>query len=236
MAAPLPIITIKAQANNHAIFLLLIGWTFLLITLLVSQYYWQSLKLVFLVLVLVALVIIFTGLTKIIQPKFSYYITPKKLEYRHIYGKWQLSWQQIQKIRPITEVYGIDTITLPYLGIRLVSLDMLEKQISPRLANRLIHEQQPLLKFAFVQQLLSFEQIQLNFTPFTLQSGLQISGPVSAFLHHCQSLQSALGYHLYLPETSMDRELNDFQQLLVQCQQASKHYDNNSIHSHVLNH
>lgn len=236
MAASLPTITIKAQANHHALFLILVGCIALILTLLVSQYYWQSFKLVLIFLVLVSLVIIFTGLTKVIQPKFSYYITPKRLEYWHIYGKWQLTWQQIQQIRPIREVSGLTTITLPYIGIRLVNLDMLANQISPRLANRLIHEQQPLLRFAFIQQLLSFEQIQLNFTPFTLQSGMQISGPISVFLHQCQNLQLALGYHLYLPETTMDRALDDFQLLLIQCQQASKHYDDDLIHNHVLNH
>jgi hypothetical protein len=172
-----------------------------------------------------------------LQPQFSYHITPRKLKYQHIYGNWHLNWQQIQAINPIREVSGLTTISLPYIGIRLVNLETLTEQISPRLANRLIHEQQPLLKFAFVQQLLSLEQIQLNFTPFTLQTGLKVSGPIGAFLHHCQSLRSALGYHLYLPETSMDRELNDFHQLLKQCQNASQYYDKeNSTHRHMLNH
>jgi len=225
MTTPLPIINIKAQANHHAIFLLLVGWILLLLTLLVSQYYWQAFKLVLIFIFLVAIVIMITGLTKYLQPQFSYHITPEKLKYLHIYGNWQIAWQQIQAIKPIREVYGITSIDRPYIGIRLINLETLAQQISPRLANRLIHEQQPLLKFAFVQQLLSFEQIQLNFTPFILQSGLEISGPIAAFLHHCKSLQSALGYHLYLPETSMDRALNDFHQLLKQCQNASRHYD-----------
>lgn len=224
MTASLPIINIKAQANHHAVFLLLVGCILLMLTLLASQYYWQTMKLVLIFIYLVTLVIIITGLAKYFQPQFSYHITPEKLKYQHIYGNWQLSWRQIQAINPIREVCGLTTIYLPYIGIRLVNLETLAQQISPRLANRLIHEQQPLLKFAVVQQLLSLEQIQINFTPFTLQSGLNVSGPIGAFLHHCQSLQSALGYHLYLPETSMDRELNDFHQLLRQCQIASRTY------------
>ncbi len=230
MTAPLPIINIKAQANHHAIFLLLVGFILLLLTLLVSQYYWQPFRLVLIFVLLVALVVIITGLAKYLQPQFSYHITPEKLKYQHIYGHWQLTWQQIQAINPIREVCGLTPINLTYIGIRLVNLETLAQQISPRLANRLIHEQQPLLKFAFVQQLLSLEQIQLNFTPFILQSGLQISGPIAAFLHHCDSLHSALGYHLYLPETSMDRELNDFHQLLKQCHNASQYYNNESTH------
>jgi Ca2+/Na+ antiporter len=228
MTTPVPSINIKAQASHHAIFLLLVGFILLLLTLLVGQHYWHTLKLVLIFIFLVALVVIITGLAKYLQPQFSYHITPKKLEYQHIYGQWQLAWQQIQAIKPIRETYGLNTITLPYIGIRLVNLETLAKQISPRLANRLIHEQQPLLKFAFVQQSLSLEEIQINFSPFTLQSGLQVSGPIAAFLHHCKSLHSALGYHLYLPETSMDRELDDFHQLLRQCQHASQHYNEDS--------
>jgi energy-coupling factor transporter transmembrane protein EcfT len=225
MTKSLPIINIKAQANHHGMFLLLVGWVLLLLTLLVSQFYWQSLRLVLMFISLVALVVIITGLAKLLQPRFSYHITPKILKYQHIYGDWQLAWQQIQAIKPIRETYGLSTLDLPYIGIRLTNIEDLAQQISPRLANRLMHEQQPLLKFAVTQQLLSLEQIQINFTPFPLQSGAQISGPIAAFLHHCESLQSALGYHLYLPETSMDRELNDFHQLLRQCQHTSQHYD-----------
>ena len=224
MTTPLPTINIKAQASHHGMFLLLLGWILLLLTLLVSQHYWQTFKLILMFLILVALVIITTGAMKYIQPQFSFCITPKHLKYSHIYGKWKLSWQQIQAINLIREVSGLSTVTLPYIGIRLVNLDVVVQQISPRLANRLIHEQQPLLRFAFIQQLLSLEEIQINFKPFTLQSGVKVSGPVGAFLHHCQSLRSALGYHLYLPETSMDRELHDFHQLLNQCQRASQNY------------
>ncbi len=235
MTTRLPVINIKAQANHHAIFLLLVGWLLLLLTLLVSQYYWQTLRLVLMFIFLLAVVVIITGLAKYLQPQFSYHITPKRLEYHHRYGKWQLAWQQIQAIKPIIEVCGLTTVALPYIGIRLVNLEALAQQISPRLANRLIHEQQPLLKFAFMQQSLSLEQIQLNFTPFILQSGLKISGPIAAFLHHCKSLKSALGYHLYLPETSMDRELNDFHQLLKQCQHTSQFYNKDLTHRHMLN-
>lgn len=225
MTTASPIINIKAQASHHGMFLVLTGWVLFLLTLLVAQSYWQSIKLILMFILLVALVIIITGVTKLLQPRFSYHLTPESLQYQHIYGNWQLAWQQIQAIRPIRETYGLSIVELSYIGIRLHDLETLTTQISPRLANRLIHEQQPLLKFAVVQQLLSLEQIQINFTPFILQSGVQISGPIAAFLHHCESLHSALGYHLYLPETSMDRELSDFYQLLKQCQHTSQHYD-----------
>ena len=86
MTKPLPIINIKAQASHHAVFLLLVGFVLLLLTLLVSQYYWQAFKLVLIFVFLVSLVVMLTGLTKYLQPQFSYHITPEKLKYLHIYG------------------------------------------------------------------------------------------------------------------------------------------------------
>jgi len=100
----------------------------------------------------------------------------------------------------------------------------LAKQISPRLANRLIHEQKPLLAFAVKQQRLTLEQCQLSFEPFELPSGELLKGPLAAFFHHCTVLKTAFGYHLFLPETAIDRELIDFHQLLIQCMSSAKRY------------
>lgn len=223
MNIPSPFINIKAKANHHAVFLILLAVVIFIITLILSQYYWRSQRLILIFIYLLALVILFTGLLKRSEPSVSMILTPRDINYHHRYGNWTLTWQQIQSINTIKEIVGLSTVVLPYVGIRLKSLDSLAEQISPRLANRLIHEQRPLLIFSVQQQLLSFEEIQLNFTPYTLGSGKIIKGPLAAFLHHCQILQKGLGYHLYIPESSTDRELEAFCQLLKQCQ----HYANN---------
>jgi hypothetical protein len=113
---------------------------------------------------------------------------------------------------------------LPFVGIRLTAIATLATSISPRLANRLIHEQRPLLAIAIRLQLISFEQSQLNFSPFTLANGEKIKGPLAAFLHHSSVLHNALGYHLFIPESPLDRELNEFCVLLNQCKQSACHY------------
>jgi len=219
-----PVINIKAQANQHAFFLMLLAIVIFLITLTVSQFYWHSHHLVLIFVYLIAIVVMLTGLLKRFEPKVSLQLSPLKIQYNHRHGKWSLNWQQIQTINTIKEVVGLSTVTLPYIGIRLKNIDALAEQISPRLANRLIHEQRPLLSFAVRQNLLSVEETQLNFEPFTLSSEKIIKGPKAAFLHHCQTLFNGLGYHLYIPEQSMDRELGAFCQLLKQCQHYSIHY------------
>jgi len=220
-----PFINIKAKANHHAVFLILLAIVIFIITLIVSHYYWRSYRLTLIFIYLLTLVILFSGLLKRTEPSVSVKLTPQHLHYSHRHGNWRLSWPQIQNINTINEVVGFSTLVLPYLGIKLKSVEVLAEQISPRLANRLIHEQRPLLAFCLAQSLLSLEEVQLNFNPYLLASGTVIKGPLAAFLHHCQILHKGLGYHLYIPESSTDREIDDFCQLLKQCQYYSTNYD-----------
>jgi len=224
MTTPPPFINIKAKANQHAVFLMLLAVVIFIITLIVSQHYWRSHHLIFVFIYLLTLVIMFTGLLKRTEPKVSFQLTPQRIQYHHRQGNWTLNWQQIQNINTIKEVIGLTTVVLPYVGIQLKNVDALAEQISPRLANRLIHEQRPLLSFSVMHNLLSLEETQLNFNPFTLESGKIIKGPLAAFLHHCQILHKGLGYHLYIPESSTDREIDAFCRLLKQCQHYCANY------------
>jgi len=224
MTKSLPVINIKAQSNHHALFLMLIATLLTGVTILFSQGYWHQYRLVFTFIYLCSLVTFITGLAKYLQPTFSLVLTPKEIKYQHRYGRWQLEWRQIRRISLIYETYGIEQIQLPYIGIGLMQLSSLTNQISPRLANRLIHEQKPLLAFAIKQKLLTLEQCQLCFEPFELPSGELLKGPLAAFFHHCTVLQSAFGYQLFLPETALDRELIDFHRLLIQCINSAKQY------------
>jgi len=224
MAKSLTVINIKAQSNHHALFLMLIAGLIAFFTLVFSQDYWHQYRLVLTFIYLSGLVIFITGLAKYLQPKFSLCLTPEGIKYQHRYGYWQVGWRQIQRISLIKETIGLQQIELPYIGIHLIQLSSLAKQISPRLANRLIHEQKPLLAFAVKQQRLTLEQCQLSFEPFELPSGELLKGPLAAFFHHCTVLKTAFGYHLFLPETAIDRELIDFQRLLIQCTNTAKQY------------
>lgn len=219
-----PFIHIKAKGNHHAVFLILLAFALFFITLLISQYYWRSYRLTFIFIYLSILVILFTGLLKRSEPEVSIQLTPEHIQYRHRHGQWTLYWPQIQNINAINETVGLSTVALPYIGIKLKNIDILAEQISPRLANRLIHEQRPLLSFSVMQHLLSLEEIQLSFEPYTLASGHVIKGPLAAFMHHCEILHKGLGYHLFIPESSTDRDIDDFSQLLKQCQHYSAHY------------
>ena len=224
MKKTLPVIKIKAQSNHHALFLMLVALIITLATLVFSQGYWRQFHLVIIFIYLSALVIFITGLAKYLEPKYSLCLNPTGIKYQHRYGHWIIDWQQIQRISLINETSGLTRIQLPYIGIRLINLSTLANQISPRLANRLIHEQKPLVAFAVSQNLLPLEQALLSFDPFILTSGEILTGPLAAFLHHSTALHQALGYHLFIPETAIDRDLNEFCTLLTQCMRSSTEY------------
>jgi hypothetical protein len=225
MTKILPVINIKAQSNHHALFLMLLGSMIILTTLAFSQGGWHQYRLVLTFIYLSAIVIFITGLAKYLEPKFSLSLSPQGLKYQHRYGYWQIDWQQIHRIALINETLGLEQIQLPYVGIHLLQLPSLYKQISPRLANRLIHEQKPLLAFAIKQETLTFEQCQLNFKPFMLPTGEVLKGPLAAFFHHCTLLDKAFGCHLFIPETAIDRELIEFHRLLIQCKNTANEYN-----------
>ncbi|WDE07748.1 DUF2982 domain-containing protein [Thalassomonas viridans] len=224
MNASLPCITIKAKAKNHGLFLLCLGCLLLLLALLCSVFFWQQARLTLIFIDLVALVTCLTGLVKLMEPKFSFFITPAALCYRHRHGKWRLLWQDTLRINPVRETRGIDMQELPYLGIRLKSIDCLAGNISPRMANRLIHEQRPLTLYCLRNNLMTLEQGTMNFLPYKLADGTSIKGPVAGFLHHSCALHKALGYHLFIPDTAIDRDLADFSRLLSQCKSATARY------------
>jgi hypothetical protein len=218
-----PTINIIARAKHNAYSLALIGMTSLALVLIMMSKYWLEAKLVLILLLLVSLILVFIGITKILEPVSSFSLTPSYLRYQHKYGQWQLPWHDIVDIRQISESVWLEQINLPYVGIRLHQLTALIDNMSPRLASRLIHEHRPLIIFCVQHKLIEFEQGIINFSPFTLEKKA-ITGPRAAFLHQMMILKGALGYHLYLPESALDRDCQAFCQLLKSCQQNAKNY------------
>lgn len=223
MTAQEPKIEIKAQAKHNAYTLILIGAFSLVFLLLIAAQFWQQTKLVLTLLVVICLIMIFIGIVKKIEPPKSFTLVPQYIKYHHKYGTWQLPWTSIANISVISETVGIERITLPYVGIRLHDIENIIERITPRLASRLIHEQRPLVYFCIQQQLATTEELIINFSPFKIK-GKRITGPKAAFLHQTTILKRALGYHLFIPRSALDRDCTDFVSLLKQCKNKATSY------------
>jgi len=219
-----PSIDIKPIAKRNTLTLCLSGALLLTITLLLAQLYWLQFRFVILFIILISLVVILLGVVKLFEPKISLYLTPSEVTYNHRYGNWHLKWRDIKNINIVSEAIGLQREKLPYVGIRLVDIDIISTNISVRLANRLIHQQKGLIVYGVLHQLMTIEQSQLNFQPFILSNGEHIKGPIAAFLHQSEQLYQAFGYHLYLPADSFDRSIDEFTRLLKECKVASTTY------------
>jgi hypothetical protein len=203
-------IKIKAIARHHGLFITLSGFMALVIVAWLCSYYWQQARFPLLFMVLACIVTIFIGLLKLAEPAYSLIVAPKTLTFYHRHGHWQFNWQQIRNIHSVTNTVGITREELNYVGIKLNSIEAIANNISLRLANRMIHEQKPLIHYCIKQQLITFEQGVLNFEPYVLKDGKIIKGPLAAFLHHSEVLHNALGAHLFISANNLNASINDF--------------------------
>ncbi|WP_206486038.1 DUF2982 domain-containing protein [Thalassotalea sp. G2M2-11] len=228
---PAPVIYIKPKAKHNALFIILVSVCALGVILLLGQHYWQQAKFSLLLLLLLALSTLFLGVMKLLEPNTSFTLSPQHIRFTHRKGSWQLSWDDIRAIHPISNTYGITQEQLSYIGLTLHSLEGLKDQISLRLANHLIHEQKPLMVYCVSRDLMPAEQAVLNFEPYTCQDGSQIKGPLAGFFHQCTALYQAIGAHLFINDSAIDRDVQDFARLLTQCKQASPNYQENTKQS-----
>ncbi len=189
----------------------------LLISFMLNFYYWSVHKIPLMFGMFVCLNIIFIGYMKHSEPKFSYQLRRSHFTFIHRVGYWRIFWSDIIRIGDVNTTIGAHAQPLPYIGIKLKSLKGLASSISPRLANRLIHEQQELLILAVKNREHLLDNGLINFAPFVLDENT-FKGPVAAWLHQTELFQKIYGYHLFLPESSFDRERAAFLSMLKKCQ------------------
>lgn len=218
-------ITIKPRARHNGLSIVLASFIALCLVTPFASAYWQDAKFALMFLILFILCGMLLGLLKYFEPQKSVVITPEHLTFIHRKGRWQLPWQRIRNINSVNNTYGVEKDELAYIGLVLESLEDLVDVISLRLANNLIHEQQPLVRYCLSRQLITMEQAVMNFEPFVCPSGKVVKGPLAGFLHQAEVLKSALGSHLFIGENSLDRSTEEFIVLLKECKQASINND-----------
>lgn len=211
------IITVRPQSKNHSKFLSLTGFCLVCICLLLNSFLWDQYKYQLMLLLFASFIVLLTGVLKLTEPETSYQLTRENFVFFHRNGKWQINWHEIVRIGQTTSITHGYRVYLPYIGIKLADLQHIADSISPRLANKLIHEQKELLILSAVNRDIELTEGLISFEPYTL-NGKVYKGPVAAWLYRTEQLVGLYGYHLYLPESSFDRNLSDFLTLLKSCQ------------------
>lgn len=213
-------ILIKPQSKNHAGFLILLGICLLLISFLLNSVFWDEYKFQLMLIMFACSIILLIGILKNSEPETSFKLTRQYISFLHRNGHWKIKWQDITGLGQPSSSNLFEKIHLPYIGIKLKDISLIADNISPRLANKLIHEQRDLLILAARNNEIKLESGLISFEPYRLNNKTY-KGPIAAWLYRTEQLVGIYGYHLYLPETSIDRELHAFIKLLKDCKHHS---------------
>lgn len=156
------------------------------------------------------------GISKQMEPEVSVTLSPTGLSYHHRRGTLFIEWENIQRFDSPKSRDGLETIELPFIGIRLKKINPVLDMIPGRLATGLLTEQRPLMMSAVtLDESLEMLEDYLNseFTPLLVHEE-RYKGVLAMFGHRCEMLNRNLGYHLYIPVDCLDREPKEFLSLL----------------------
>ena len=158
------------------------------------------------------------GLAKVCEPDISVQLSTDGMTYFHRRGKVFVAWDNIQRIDVPRVTQGFNTIELSFVALKLKQINPVLDNVSPRLATGLLTEQRPLLMTAAAQDD-NLDRLETylgaEFTPLVV-NGERYRGVLAMFGHRCEMLNAQLGYHLYIPQDSLDRDANEFVKLLRQ--------------------
>ncbi|MCL1051710.1 DUF2982 domain-containing protein [Shewanella abyssi] len=152
------------------------------------------------------------GVSKLLEPEVTLSIDTDGIRYFHRRGEVKIAWGNIQRFDQPRVTQGVETLTLPYIGIKLRLIGPILECISLRLAIGLLTEQRPLLMTASAQDedLSTLEnQMSEEFTPF-IEDDNRYKGVLAMFGHRCRILGSHLGFHLYIATDALDRPADEF--------------------------
>ncbi|MDB2387385.1 DUF2982 domain-containing protein [Shewanella sp.] len=152
------------------------------------------------------------GIAKLLEPEITMTIDASGMHYFHRRGEVKVSWHNIQRMDQLRISQGLESLSLPYIGIKLKTVGPILDTISLRLASGLLTEQRPLLMTASAQDedLSTLEdQISAEFTPF-IEGNDRYKGVLAMFGHRCRILAKHLGFHLYIATDALDRPVEEF--------------------------
>ncbi|WP_394133096.1 DUF2982 domain-containing protein [Shewanella maritima] len=212
---------IRPISKRNGITLTVLGSSALLAGLLMFIFA-KSLFAMALILFSLGIIGTILGVYKLKEPEVSIKLSADVLGFYHRRGQYQLEWSNIQRVDILRVHQDMQLSELPYVGIKLKHLPPLLDSISPRLATGLLTEQRPLLMSAAIQDedLQSLEHyMNIEFSPLSVDE-YQYKGVLAMFGHRCETLNSILGYHVYIPIDMLDCLPEEFIALVRQWQQT----------------
>ncbi|SFD19888.1 DUF2982 domain-containing protein [Pseudoalteromonas denitrificans] len=218
-------ILIKSQAHRNEFSTMLLGILLGCVCIFTAFFLWHQYKIHIMIFSIISVLIICISIFKYFEPKFCLGLTDEKLFYYHKQGQWSINWNNVLLIHQPKMSNNVENKNIGFIGIKLRSYDCETNNITPRLANHLLHEQKPLLILGYHSNNIEVEQTQINFSPFKTSNGQNITGPIAAWLHQMKILRKLYGFDLYIPINSFTPSSEQMIKLLKQNQQKNTSYN-----------
>ena len=216
-------IQIRANAKKNSLTSLVVGSTALILAILMFKLLPESFTIVAIFTTSAAIVCLLLGFLKTREPEHSMSISRQLIDYRHRTGKWQLHWDNVQRIDVPRVTSGVEQHDLTLVGIRIKDYGPILHSISPRLMTHLLMEQRPLLLQAGNENCASgtcYGDDLLEDDLFKDSNGKIYKGVQGMFAHRMQKLRDRLGYDLYINSAELDRPVDEFVALLRACHRS----------------
>lgn len=201
--------------RNHLVFTLF-GAIAILVALGLQQH---GYKLPGLILLLIGFAVLLLGFFKWREPEYSFELNDQFFTWHLKFGSLRIPWDNVVDLRALTINKGQGKTELHYLGLKLWDLSPVIEQVPLRLAKSLYHEYRSLLHVALLEAQFrgdDLNQLQEDADHWINQTGLKVTDLKGVFAARLHQLKLFLGADLYIPQTSLDRNQEDFIGLFLQ--------------------
>lgn len=218
------IIEIRSQAKRNVIVSTLIGLLGLCLASVAFSVLPKSLYLIGIFLTSASFVALLIAWVKYREPQFSFLLSRTSILYRHRYGEWRLSWDNIQRVDVPKVTSGIEHVPLDMVAIKIKDYSVFLNEVSPRLMSNTLMEQRSLLfhdmpasKDCATGSCHSDDMLEHDY--FKDTNGIEYKGMQAMFGNRMAKLRARLGYDIFVAGSELDRPELEFVELLRQCQQ-----------------
>ncbi|MGC9404189.1 DUF2982 domain-containing protein [Vibrio genomosp. F10 str. 9ZC157] len=193
---------------------------FIVVTMvyLILIYWFLSVKIAT-IMVITTLIIAITSYALIQRSKVSYTLTATHFQQHLHKGGWVVRWSDIEKIDLChIEKSGLQ-IPLPWIGIKLRHYSPYLDSICPRIASEILLSQRALL-YTGLRNMQDkrdssignkpFEDLVLDSSPHTTQSGKQYDGLRAMLGNRMAHQRAALGFDIFISTNDLDRDEGSF--------------------------
>ncbi len=162
---------------------------------------------------------------KIQEPDYSFMLNGQGLLYHHKKGFLLIEWDNVQRIGIPTINQGFETHELAFIGVKLKDPEKILPAVSLRLISHLLIEQRATFHQYLKSNLHDLNQspseLSLNTDPYKAKNGYIYKGLRGMFAHRMKYLRLYSGFDILIPDTAIDRPVNEFIHLLKAHQQAA---------------